>query len=318
MEWLADPVWGGISGIVALIAILTPLFFKLISYKRKKNTQKKESEDIATRDDVNNVVERFIHVFKSHGLERTQIPRFLTNEYEITLKDISTDTNIIKVIHGNLLKGICNRFGVRPEWLDGAEDTIYPIRCFDKQPLEFIDFLSDLQDKFQNVEGFFLKDVNDELQKGDDRHPIATVFRVPITKPFEFGEDPIYRYYPLFDYYFWGYKRARLQLKAYTLIAWQFNIHIFGCNLEKNLIERIIEGLEFPGPHIQKAFKTAWYPDEYIFTNQESLASKDPEEALKAREYLSHTKWIEKIEELAGPIESKFPLKGNLKINKIL
>ena len=221
---------------------------------------------------------------------------------------MSTNENLLKALDEGIIETVCSRFGVRREWLDGKNVSIYSTPFFDKAPSDFIDFLFDLKRQYENIKGFAIKSPKDHLEKKDYQSEIALIFRAEIANHGEYREVGIYKYFPLSDVYYWGYERTRLQLKAYVFIAYQFKITIFGCELPENKITEIREGLIFPEPLIEKTHFVSWRPEDYIFTEHESCAVKDGKEALEARKYLSRAGWMEKLISLTGEIET--PLKN--------
>ena len=299
MEWLAS-LFAVIGGIYAGIRVVSHW------YKTRQTPLPMGKED--RESEISVFLERFFLVFQSHGINRTQIPRFLSEKYELSLHDMSTDENFLKALDEGIIETVCSRFGVQREWLDGKDVPVYLTNFFDKNPNGFINFLSNLKSKYRHIKGFALKSPKDDLEKKNYQSEIALIFRAEIANGGEFRETGIYKYFPLSEIYYWGYERTRLQLKAYVFIAWQFEIKIFGCELPENTIADIREGLIFPDLLIEKSHFVSWHPDEYIFSEHESRAVKDSKEALEARKYLSHMGWMEKLISLTGEIRT--PLKN--------
>lgn len=96
----------------------------------------------------NNTVEgRFIQIFESHGIHRNQIPRFF--DQGLTLKDVSTNKNLLPKLNHNILKAACELFSVHLEWLEGADNTIYKTHNFYKHPEKYANFLKKLKKETQ-------------------------------------------------------------------------------------------------------------------------------------------------------------------------
>lgn len=310
MAWITNPILGGLSSLVTILKFIGTVLKTLLQKIPNKKVIVKNS---TSEGEALKLIERFVLLLESHSISRTQIPDFLADVIELSFKDINTDQGLLEKLSPAIIKDVCRRFGVQPEWIEGADDQSYPDMSFDKDPIGFIDFLSDLKANYQDIHCFFIKDKNDELIKNViniHRFPIAMVLRVSIKKESDFSEQQIYKYYPLADHYFWGYERTRLQLKAFTFIAFQLGIHIWGCNVPKEQIEQIIERKIFAGPIIQKAHQVAWRPDDYIFTNRESAAALDPDEALAARDYMPETGWVSYLESINGPLKLQFIVGG--------
>lgn len=307
-EWLADPVWGGIGTLFTIVTGAIAWFRN----KRKKaiadNKASLPEPKAIEHNEVHGLVQRFVEIYQAHGIKRTQIPRLLGEEFGLTLDAVSTDEKLLAALNENLINKTCEVFGISREWLDGKDVPIYPYRWFDKNLNAFIDFLASLKQEEKRLQCLFVKCPQDKLGKGDERWPIAVVIRQEIDHWGHFSEDSIWRYYPLNDqYYFWGYERTRLQLKAMALIAWQFGIYTGGCQLPPKDIEAMVEGSVFPNPLFKYLNHVAWHPEDYIFVKGESCAVADQEEAKAVREFMVKHGIMEKLISLTGPL--KIPLK---------
>lgn len=295
MEWLASfvTVVGGLFGLWRFL-------------KRRTSSANHENFKVQTKPDstreVYAFVERFVAIYKAHGIERTQIPRFLGEEGGLTLADVSTDEKLLHALSEKVIEDTCFRFGISREWLDGKDVPIWPCLFYDKNLKGFIDFLETLKAEFDCVEGFAIKCEKDKLKKNDGDYPIALVFRGRIDHWGHPGEESIWRYYPQNDTLYWSYERTRIQMKAMVLAAWQFNIHIGGSELPQAQVEALIEGNIFPGPLLDHLSRVAWHPDDYIFANGESACAKDIAEAQKMYEEMERLGWLDYLIEKTGPV----------------
>ena len=264
-------------------------------------------------NEVFNLVQRFVEIYKAHGIQRTQIPRFLGEQSGLTLVDVSTDEKLLHALNENLLQTTCDRFGIQREWLDGKDVPIYPYLWHDDNLSSYIDFLLELKEKGTAIQGFAIKRLADKLEKPKCEHVpydeffIALLFRVKLTHWGDHSQESIWRYYPMGDQIYWGYERTRMQLKAKTLIAHMLGIYFKGCVMEADEIDGIMEGNIFPGPLMEHRSHVGWHPEDYIFTERESRAVADAEEALKVRNLYPHMGWREKLEKIVGPIGENTP-----------
>ena len=140
---------------------------------------------------------------------------------------------------------------------------------------------------------------DDNLIKGESNHDIALLFRGTIKDWSQSDEEPIWRYYPLEDFNFWGYQRTRLQLKAMIHIAYLFNISISGHQMTKSEISQIREGTIFPDPLMENRSHVAWHPDEYIFCEIDTFQPHDIEEAQQVRKFI-HQDFYHHLEKCDG------------------
>src|SRR5690606_32733164 len=74
------------------------------------------------------VAGRFIRLFESHGVHRSQIPRFLG--HGLTLQDVQSDDGLLSILDEAMLQAACDLFAVRREWLDGADSQVYACHDF--------------------------------------------------------------------------------------------------------------------------------------------------------------------------------------------
>lgn len=281
--------------ITAAFSVLGSLFMasRYILKKYKKH------KVIDERNQIYALVDRFVLLFKAHCVERTQIPRFLGEQY-LSLSDVSTDDKLLHKLNEAVLSTACGQFGIQRAWLDGKSDKILENLWFYQNMGPFLEFMSHVASKYKRVEGFAIKSFKDNLLKLRDRDlPIALLFRAEITR---LDDEPIYRYYIIDDDWFWGYEKTRLQFIAMVFIAFRFKAYIGGYDMQKEDILKLISGTVFPGPIINKLHHVTWHPDDYIFTSQESAVATDDEDALKARELIRRYGLMKKLEALTGPI----------------
>ncbi|MDO8282357.1 MAG: hypothetical protein Q7U10_07015 [Thermodesulfovibrionia bacterium] len=279
-----------ISGLVVIITGVVAAWRFIVRWRRKHKTP-------ITKNEVSLLADRFIDLFKAHGIERTQIPRFLGEPYNLTLSDVSTNTTLLTRLDENILSAVCELFGVQREWLDKGSVPMYTQLSFYKDMNRYVGFLSEITKKYDRVQGFAIKSPEDKLKKTGNRLPIALLFQVYIGI---LDDEPIYKYYLADDEWYWDYDRTRIQLKAMFFAAFQFQVFICGCELPKSEIKNLIAGRAFPGPLVNNLNCVRWHPDEYICTSEESPVAIDSKEALIAREYMANTGWLQKLENITG------------------
>ena len=300
LEFLSNPQWAGIAGIVAIIGLF-------LQYGRKKIRSPARENEKQFNYEVNDLAERFLLVYKAHGIEHAQIPKFVKKAGELSLADLSSNSALLKALDENLLSDTCTHFGIQREWLDGGNVPIYPRIYFDKQLREYIHFLSRLKKEHSQVNGFAIKCPEDRLQKDEPDYDIALLFRGNIENWNSLDEEPIWRYYPIADYNFWGYQRTRLQLKAMIHIAFLFGIFIHGYQMTQEEIRRIREGKNFPEPLLENRSYAAWHPDEYIFCEIGKFQPYDIEETQHVSEMI-HRDFYKLLEKSGGIDQDRLQL----------
>lgn len=272
-EWLADPVWGGIGTIFAIGVIVIPLFFR----NRKKGSQVFPQHDTAPapieQNEVHGLVQRFVAIYKAHGVERTQIPRFLGEDFGLTLTDVSTDEKLLHVLNENVITKTCEIFGVRREWLDGAEPQVHLAHDFYKQPEIFFVFIKNLlkNNAYGGIVGILLAPNERDWQA----HALLILQE---TVGFV-GDKPIYRYY-LCNNWAFTYWKARAYLAACIAIAWKHEVFVYGVYVPKKEIERLAGGtvlLGWQGEGIWQLGHKTWSPEDMALLPEAFLKGIAPE-----------------------------------------
>ena len=168
-------------------------------------------------------------MFESHGVHRNQIPGFFG--HGLSIADVQSDALILTKLNEDLLKDACDFFGVRREWLDGADNEIYKQRRFYKNPKDFIEFIAAL--KANNPNGQFDGRVIAPDVDGGDNEAILI-----IRESVGFIEDrTIYRAH-FCDTWVFDYWRSRAYLTACVAIAWKNRIYIDVCTYLKNTLNK--------------------------------------------------------------------------------
>jgi len=214
------------------------------------------------------VCHRFIRLFESHNVHRNQIPRFFG--HGLTLKDVQDETFLIEKLDETLIDAASNLFGVRREWLEGAESQIYPCHDFYKRPEQVSLFLSKL--KQANPDG----DLNGTLIAPVEHQGNAVIILNELIG--SIGDKPIYRYHIcnnwLFDYW-----KSRTYLTAFVAIAWKQNLCLQGRYLPLKEIQQLEDGyslinIEDEGMYLRGKL---WYPEDMAIEPEAFLLGIDPE-----------------------------------------
>jgi len=85
------------------------------------------------------IVGRFIALFEAHGVHRNQIPMFF--QHGLTLAIINDEKALLGALNDRVLADAATLFGIHPEWLYCATDTLYECHSFYKNPDEFEEYL---------------------------------------------------------------------------------------------------------------------------------------------------------------------------------
>ena len=232
---------------------------RFIGWVRK--TQKPSSESVSSR---------FIQLFESHDVHRNQIPRFFG--HGLTVKDMQDEAALLGKLGEPVLDAACSFFGVRREWLEGAESKVYPCHDFYKHPENVAPFLTALKEKNPDggLDGILIAPTEKE---GDALIVLSEVIG-------GIGEKPIYRYH-LCNNWLFDYWKSRAYLTAYIAIAWKHGIHIRGNYLPAKEIKRIANGevllVSEDGSALARRSKL-WHPEDMAIKPEDYLAGVDPEQ----------------------------------------
>ncbi|MFA6283011.1 MAG: hypothetical protein WCV64_06640 [Desulfurivibrionaceae bacterium] len=259
-----------ISTIIGLIKDLFEGISFVRNWFKKKNSK---PENIASGDDVFGMAQRFVQIYKSHGVERTQIPRFLGNEFGLTLPDVSTDEKLLHALKENIITKTCDLFGIRREWLDGAELKIYPTHDFYKQTQEFSGFVESLL--VNNPDGG-IRGVLLAPNERDWQVPALLILQETVGF---IGTKPIYRYH-LCNNWLFTYWKARAYLTACVAIACKRKVYIKGLYMPKKEIDQLASGnvlLGWQGEGIWELGHKSWYAEDMAIEPEAFLRGIDPE-----------------------------------------
>ena len=196
------------SEINAFISIIDRIKGKITGI----GTDENDSED--------NIADRVIRVFESHGVHKNQIPRFC--DFDLTIADVQNEQALLKRLDEKLLNFVCEKFAIRREWIDGASRQIYPIHDFYKQPEDFVRFLDDLLENNTEgrISGFLL--ISDKKKENTVLLLEEELDRMEKTS--------IYRYH-LCDATTFHYWKYRAHITACVAYAWRKKVFIHGCYL---------------------------------------------------------------------------------------
>lgn len=226
-----------------------------------QRTRKPPSESVSSR---------FIQLFESHDVHRNQIPRFFG--HGLTVKDLQDETALLGKLDEPVLDAACSLFGVRREWLEGAESQVYPCHDFYKHPEDVAPFLTALREK--NPDGGLDGILIAPTEKAGDALIILSEVIGGV------GEKPIYRYH-LCNNWLFDYWKSRAYLTAFVAIAWKHGVHIRGGSLPSKEIKRMAEGdmllvSENGVPDSRRG--KLWYPEDMALKPVDYLAGVDPEQ----------------------------------------
>lgn len=217
---------------------------------------------------IETVSSRFIKLFESHDVHRNQIPRFFG--HGLTIKDLQNEALLLDKLDEPLLDAACNLFGVRREWLEGADTQIYQYYDFYKKPEEAAPFILKLinNNPEGNLDGILLV----PAERKDDAIIVLNEIIGWV------GEKPIYRYH-LCNNWLFDYWKSRAYLTAFIAIAWKHKVYIRGGYLPLKEIKQLAEGESFLNIEDGSISRIGQfrYPEDMAIEPEAFLSGIDPE-----------------------------------------
>ena len=281
LDILSDPRWSGLAAIAGILSV----GLAVRQYRQRQKIIASEPPSITPGElEILSLAHRFLSLFKGHQIEPAQIPRYIP---ELSLADLASDEKLVGALNPTIMGDVCQHFNISSDWLEGKGVSIYNRLTFYKNLKAFVDFFIKIKSKHKELCLYAVKCREDKLNENSrDELPIVLLFEASVDGWEQNSGEPIWAYYVINDHYWWGYNVARYHIKAITYIAATMRVHTFGCQLNKDDIDQILTGNVFPGSLLAGVSHVAWYPDDYICTNEESAVAKDHDEALKLRGWL--------------------------------
>lgn len=297
MKWIISNKEWLFSGIGIILFSIIISFFKKIKNQIKKinkkgvNITSNNNENSAKnnsfrkinthneKEEVNNMeknsildfVDKFLLVYKEHGISISQIPTFIDKKFDIQFSDLLSKEMLLKKINDELINWTCNKFGIERKWFDNDNKDVYrTINCY-KEVYKFREIISNLIDEVglydykSEIEVIVLKNFN--KLKADDtkgRTKISFVVRVKIG---ETSTNWVFKYIIIRANLYWDYCKSRRDAKKMIAICESFGLDISGYDVSENIITWLGYRDNFPHKVIENLRGITWYPDDYGTSN---------------------------------------------------
>jgi hypothetical protein len=254
---------------------------------------------------------RFILLFEKHGVHRNQIPRFFG--HGLTPEDVSSPEKLLSKLTHDVLQAASDLFAIRLEWLECADNTIYPIyqHQFYQAPECFRQFLTDLQsngDRHRLSAHFVVSNHSKQLDYN------ALLFVKEAIG--ELGDTQISRYHLCSHQWTHQYWKARADLAACAAIAcatlgdaWGFQTAADISDFDRG--ERFMSDIDTL-PNQRKISKNPkrkaklWRPEDWAADPESFLDGVD--EGIPGKK-AALARWLEYAN--AGYMNTKFPEYAN-------
>ena len=245
--------------------------------------------------DVTSLLGRIRLAFTAHGLEVAHLQRFfagLNAPFQFRLYDARSDDAFLEWIDDETkLSWIADTLGVRREWLDGEDPSIYRRRLFDKNPRAFWESAAGAsveRDRVAFPEAYFIRWGKGDEWRRNNRLDVFVVLAVPLAQIN--SERIIYRYISDFTPYPWGGRRTFIQLRAWArLLFCQGGFFIHGREMSYTTGEKFMENQMFLRDFLDDqnlVLPIDWHPEDYGLTATESVAAREVDTLPEVLEFL--------------------------------
>ena len=236
----------------------------IVEMEKKKSFSKEKKKDID--QDIDEMLNRFYKLFELHEVKTCEIPQIIDPKFNISIFNISSKENLLKIITTELLQWLADFFEIQLDWLLNKTDRMYKIQNFDKFYISLFKMINSL-----SKEKSFIIDVfkNCNLEKNDSNEQKQIIYPIVRIKLFDLNNKTIYKNVPL-NYYIWDYKRSRIDFKVIIYMLYngyidyyKRKIYLDGYNKSKVSYYDFIDG-KISYSQLKGCHSTTWYPSDYI------------------------------------------------------
>lgn len=230
------------------------------------------------------VSQRFIDVFRLHGVAVSQIPRLLP---QIKLSDLQPPERVLDAVTPELLDQVATLFGVRTSWLEGIDDQIYEFLGSEKRPkviLEHINAVLADETSLQHHPLRILATTKKLDRHGKDFQHLAPVVMEKIA---ELGEESIYRYSIYREGFFWKDQSSRIELKTLARIVFKkLGITVPLYEISERDMNKLLEGQLVPGFLRNVYHQSTPSLEDYALSTSESVIARETDELEDVLRYI--------------------------------
>lgn len=232
----------------------------------------------------NIVCQRFLDVFKLHGVATSQIPRLLP---KLKLADLQSAEKLIDVLDPELIDQVAKIFGVRVKWIEGVDDQIYDYLASYKEPKVILDQINTVLANGTSKWDQPIRILT--TRKKLDRNSDAPQDLAPVVveKIVDLGEEPVFRYHVYRDGFPWDHPPARIELKAAARIIYKrLGITVPLYEISKKEMDALLEGRTIPEFLRDACHVSTPSLEDYALAKTESSSAKEDEELAEVLRYI--------------------------------
>lgn len=229
------------------------------------------------------VASRFLQLFHEHGLATAQIPRLFPR---LRLEDLQSGETLLAALDHPLLEDVAKYFGVRIEWLECVDDTIYDYWESYKHPGNLFEDLAALppQNLYYPIRILANDKHLDRLRDTPQYLVLVMAERIG-----ELGDLTIERFRIYDNRWDWHHPPCRIQLKAVARLLHQaLHIPIPIYQISLDTLEAISERRQIPRQFLYTGFCPSPCLEDFGLSEQESGVATDTAELPMVFEFIQH------------------------------
>lgn len=222
------------------------------------------------------VCQRFLEVFRLHGVTTPQIPRLLP---WIKLADLQSDERLLAVLEPGRIDQVAKIFGVRVQWLEGVDDEVYDHLTSYKEPKVILEHINTVLANGTSKwdQPIRILTTRKELDRNSNNYQVLAP--VVVEKIAELGEESIFRYHVYRDGFPWGHPPARIELKALARTFFhRLGITVPLYEISSAEMENIVDGRAVPGFLRHVCHLSSPSLEDYALATTESGVAKEIDE----------------------------------------
>lgn len=233
------------------------------------------------------MAERFLYVFEAHGIEVSEIPRFIA---QIKYQDLQAPSSLMAALTPAMIDATAELLGVRRQWLEGSDDLVlYP---FGRRgnPDDMLNRLRSAVSASMD-HGFFdrfplrVLTTSKALSREPGEH--STLLPVIVEPIGDLGDRSVYRCHVFGDSYDWSHTPSRLELKAITwLLSHRLNAIVPLFQVSEEELDDIRSGMAIPSMVWRKGLVTDPSLEDFVLTFEESGVAQETDELPAVLNYL--------------------------------
>lgn len=232
----------------------------------------------------NIVCQRFIDVFRLHGVAPSQIPRLIPS---LKLADLQSHERLIDVLEPELIDQVAKIFGVRLRWLEGVDDQIYDYLASCKEPKVILDHINTVLTNGTSKWDQPIRILTTRKKLDRNNDDIQDLAPVVVEKIAELGEESIFRYHVYLDGFPWDHSPARIELKALARIIYtKLGITVPLSEVSEGEMDALLEGRTIPGFLRNACHHSTPSLEDYALARTASVAAKEVEELEDVLRYI--------------------------------